>query len=129
MRRLIRWGPAALWATVLFFLSSLPLGPGPGWLPFADKLAHLVLYGVLGGALAWGRRRSAGGGPIAPVASGILYGATDEWHQSFVPGRTPSGADWGADILGVLLGYWIASSILLRLAKGIHEHRPGREPE
>ena len=32
-----------------------------------------------------------------------LYGATDEWHQSYVPGRYAEVADWVADTLGALL--------------------------
>lgn len=29
-----------------------------------------------------------------------LYGVTDEWHQSFVPGRTPDWNDVRADAIG-----------------------------
>ena len=29
-----------------------------------------------------------------------LYGASDEWHQSFVPGRDADILDWLADTLG-----------------------------
>ncbi|MEX2043905.1 MAG: VanZ family protein, partial [Opitutus sp.] len=32
-----------------------------------------------------------------------VFGATDEWHQSFVPGRTSEWADWIADALGAAL--------------------------
>ena len=30
----------------------------------------------------------------------VIYGATDEWHQSFVPGRTPDINDLLADAVG-----------------------------
>jgi len=41
------------------------------------------------------------------IILGVLYGLTDEIHQYFVPGRTSSLADLGADALGILLGVWI----------------------
>lgn len=33
---------------------------------------------------------------------GAIYGLSDEWHQSFVPGRDCSVYDVAADALGVL---------------------------
>ena len=33
-----------------------------------------------------------------------LYGASDEYHQRFVPGRTSDVLDWVADALGSVLG-------------------------
>jgi len=38
-----------------------------------------------------------------------LFGAFDEWHQSFVPTRTCSLWDWAADAVGSLLAVtaWI----------------------
>ena len=42
---------------------------------------------------------------VALIVAGALYGATDEWHQSFVPGRDASVLDWLADLCGVTLGY------------------------
>lgn len=135
------WGPAALWAAVLFFLSSIPEAGGPGWFPVSDKVVHAALYAVLGGTLAYGRTRSidslgrsaaathqakvggsplARGGPLAHgwllaqrwlvvhgwlLALGLLYALSDEWHQAFVPGRTPEAADWLADAVGLVAGY------------------------
>jgi VanZ family protein len=108
MRHLLAWGPAVLWVTVLFALSEFREVPEP-FEPLAginDKVIHVLLYTVLGAALAWGRHV----GPLRPphwvlLLAGVLYGALDEWHQSFVPGRTPSVGDWVADLAGVVLGY------------------------
>lgn len=86
--------------------------------PAGDKLVHVGIYAVLGACLAWGRRRSTGGAParfgvhLALVALGALYGASDELHQSLVPGRDASALDWLADLCGVTLGYWAASRSL-----------------
>jgi VanZ family protein len=116
-RAAIAWGPAVLWAAVLFLLSAQPDPPGAGlfdWIPAGDKLAHFALYAVLGALLAWGRGVERRPPHWAAVSAGALYGASDEWHQSFVPGRQVSAVDWAADACGVAAGYWVASSLLRR---------------
>ncbi len=40
---------------------------------------------------------------VAIILAG-LYALTDEFHQSFTPGRTPSMADVGIDTLGASIG-------------------------
>lgn len=109
------WGPAALWALVLFLLSELRGVPEPltPLTVIPSPLIHVLLYTTLGAALAWGRHH----GPLRPphavlLGIGYVYGALDEWHQSFVPGRTPSAADWVADMVGVTLGYALATAAL-----------------
>ncbi len=116
------WGPAALWAAVLFLLSELQ-GLGVGLPTGADKLVHGGLYLILGLSLAWGRGRT--GSDLAWVLLllvGLGYGALDEWHQSFVPGRYASVADWVADGAGVMLGLVLFSGLSSRLRRG------GRSP-
>lgn len=117
IRALKAWGPAAVWAALLFLsseLSSLPSGPD---LPAIDKIGHFVLYGVLGAALGWGRRMARLSIPHwVLVAVGSAYGALEEWHQSFVPGRSPELADFLVDAVGVTAGYVIFLWIATRLA-------------
>ena len=99
MKRLLPWLPAAAWAAVIFGLSSRPTLPGPE-LPGVDKVAHFGAYALLAWLLAFAAGRSRL--PIAlAVVLGLLYGATDEIHQSFVPGRSPDVLDWFADAAGV----------------------------
>jgi VanZ family protein len=100
------WGPAAAWAAVLFLLSSIHGTDGGPSVPFLDKIAHCVLYAVLGAALARGRSRAPSTVPHAVLlVLGALYGISDEWHQSWVPGRDPDPADWLADVVGLAMGY------------------------
>lgn len=100
--RLRKWGPALLWAAIIFALSSrptLPVSLSHG----SDKLAHYLAYAVLGGlaarAVPAGRRFA-----LIAILLGVAYGASDELHQHFVPGRSVEFADWIADSLGVLAG-------------------------
>lgn len=107
---------------------------GPHWLPVSDKVAHSGLFAVLGGTLAWGRHHSEAG--IAHgwlLLIGILYGMSDEWHQMYVPGRTPDLADWLADAFGVVTGYGTTWALLGRTradpvsTEGRHEEEPPEE--
>ena len=96
------WGPAVLWAAVIFAASSRPTLPVDLELGL-DKVAHFGAYAVLG--LALGRACRLGGWPwAAALALGLAYGALDELHQSFVPGREADAADWLADALGTGAG-------------------------
>ena len=98
-----------MWATVLFFLSSLSYSDLSSFtfsFPLNDKVMHLTLYSVLGGTLQYGHLKSNSSCPHwTLITIGIIYGVSDEWHQSFVPGRNPSSADLLADVIGVFLGY------------------------
>jgi len=127
MRGILTWGPAAIWAAVLFFLSGSSDTPDTSWLPFGDKLGHMVLYAVLGAALAWGRWASSSRLPHSMfILTGVLYGVIDEWHQSFVPGRESSVADVVADALGLAIGYGgsILASAAHRKRKALNERHP-----
>lgn len=50
--------------------------------------------------------------PLGAMLS-ILYAASDEWHQSFVPGRTGHAIDVGMDSIGVLIVSLLFILILL----------------
>jgi len=117
-RLLLSWGPAALWAGLIFYLSSQSdLSAMGGW-GINDKLAHFLLFAVFGGTLAWaGRHLDRTSFHAGLVLFGILYAAADEWHQSFVPMRDPSGGDLLADLAGVILGY-VAIRTVLKALRG-----------
>lgn len=99
MRRALPWLPAAAWAATIYWLSSRRTLPGPE-VPYFDKVAHFGAYAVLGALLAFAADRSRV--PLAvAVVLGLLYGASDEIHQVYVPGRSPDVLDWAADAAGV----------------------------
>jgi VanZ family protein len=79
-------------------------------IPHLDKWVHFT-YFLLGGALfvlSWGGERRS----WMPWGSIFLFaalGAADEWHQSFVPGRSGlDSGDWIADCLGSAIGVRLA---------------------
>ena len=97
------------------FLRSLE-NSGPGFLvyPFyifalyPDKTVHMVLYAGFGFLLYLMLKNSPyqslrNHAYIFAVIIGALYGASDEFHQSFVPGRTMSIWDFLADSIGLAL--------------------------
>lgn len=74
-------------------------------LPGIDKLAHLSAYGVLAAAtlFAFSERWKAertGLTVLLTTLFCLFYGLTDEFHQSFIPGRAPSIGDILADLGG-----------------------------
>jgi VanZ family protein len=103
------WLAALAWMGLIFWLSAqpdLPHAPEP-WLDMVVKKAgHAVLYGVL----AWlylralqGNGLSSGRTRLLALGLAVLYAVTDEVHQSFVPGRTPSPWDVLIDGAGAAL--------------------------
>ena len=89
----------------------------------ADKVMHLQLYfwGGLFASLYFCRRKPA---YLAALLFGMLYGASDEVHQLFVPLRSFSAADWLADICGVCLGIFTHWFYMIRF----HEPRVEGSP-
>jgi VanZ family protein len=111
----IRFVPVTLVVGTIFFLSHQPgtdfqLPPVPG----LDKLGHGILYALLAAAALYAvpgetRRTKPGRSGMLIVLFCLLYGLTDEYHQSFIPGRMASFADVLADGAGAaaLVFLWL----------------------
>lgn len=56
------------------------------------------------------------------LAISILYAASDEFHQSFVPGRGPSIIDVGVDTGGAIVGIFIYQGIRRLINKNRQEN-------
>lgn len=127
-RRLLAWLPPVAWAGALLILSAQPADrlPAPGWWQI-DKLAHTLLYGLLGALTGRALAGGGGGGRVARRAllvgaiGLVAFGLLDEWSQSFTPGRMPSAADLAADALGAWIGLYAASRYYSR-RHGAHPH-------
>jgi VanZ family protein len=106
--------------TAIFYVSGLPIAPLPEQV--SDKTGHFVAYA----GLALLCVRAVGGGlprrvvlRVAALALAIAaaYGAFDELHQWFVPGRSADILDWCADVSGALIGIgvcWLWGIIAVR---------------
>jgi VanZ family protein len=107
IRWLWRWGPAVAMMAVIFYASSIPdLTALPGGI--SDKVGHGIGYGLLGAlllrAFAAARLANVGAATSWPAwLASVAYGVTDEFHQRFVPGRTPDVNDVIADGVGAAL--------------------------
>ena len=113
--------PALVWAGVIFILSSVPSGSIPKLFILSyDKLIHATIFFILGlfvyqalepttrsPLFDWKRA-------VMALVIVVLYGGLDEFHQHFIPGRTPDINDAMADAFGGLISV-VASYFLARL--------------
>jgi VanZ family protein len=112
-----RWGLALAWMGFIFYLSSLPSIPylGGGWYTdLRDIAGHFTVYAVL--ALLWKRALAHAGVERATrwaFIVAVVYGVSDEFHQSFVPGRTPDIFDIVTDAAGAAFGLWLMAKVQL----------------
>ena len=104
------WLPLAAYAATIFVLSSMSRPPVPSLdIPHFDKVLHFVEYAGFGLLLfraltMGGQGLSARPALVAAIALGALYGASDEFHQMFVPQREADFFDLLADVLGATCG-------------------------
>ena len=97
---LSRFAPPLALMALIFALSAQPdLNSGLGsWDTVLRKLAHMAEFGLLW----WLWWRALGFGHPGPsIAIALAYAASDELHQTFVPGRVGSPVDWAIDAAGV----------------------------
>jgi len=90
----------------IFYLSHQPSLPVPVLFLHQDKLFHATAYGGLAFLAIHYFKYQCHSFDVALKASLIfcvLYGLSDEWHQSFVQGRHADALDWLADCLGAVL--------------------------
>ena len=112
------WLPPLAWMSLIFILSAQPDLPHPPqhWLDMLIKKGgHAFVFGVQ----AWLylralRRHFSSPAKLRWVCAGlaVLYAASDEFHQTFVPGRNGRLSDVFVDSLGVggamALDWWLA---------------------
>ena len=124
MRDFIRyWLPVVLMAALIFVGSSISAPPPVAVdIPHLDKGIHLMEYALLSfllkRALSRGKSDGMRKASLWAVIWTILYGITDEFHQSLVPNRQMSGFDLLFDGFGAILGQSLHS---LYLRKTMHK--------
>jgi len=117
---IIQW---IIFCGLIFYLSSLP---NVEFLPKSiidrDKLLHLIgffFYGISTqlfiNTICINQKKSSR--IFYVLIIGIIYGLTDELHQSFVPGRTSDIYDFLVDLIGIILSLCLFNLILKALNK------------
>lgn len=97
----------ALVATIIWASGHTRVAAPSGVTGF-DKLAHFCVFGLLATLvlrcpLVWRQERRTWIAILVVSA----FGLTDEWHQSFTPGRSVEWADWIADTGGAAVAAFV----------------------
>jgi VanZ family protein len=104
------WLPVLLWMGVIFIgssIGSVPQVGGDATDGIVHRTAHLIEFALLGGLVL----RAVGDGQpltrrafITTLIIVTLYGASDEFHQRFTPGRSSELSAVAFDAVGGLIG-------------------------
>jgi VanZ family protein len=103
MRKQLDFLVLIFYCGLIYWLSAQSELPGTDLFENDDKLKHFIAYAIMA-VCAWRVLRHFMQRKILLLIFSFgfcsLYGLSDEWHQSFVMGRTPSSMDWLADSFG-----------------------------
>ena len=104
------WLPVLLYVVLIFILSGMSAPPVPAGFP-GDAL-HYPEFAVLAFLLARALQGSSPGFArpthlLWAFVLSVLFGATDEFHQAFVPDRVPDVRDWLHDGIGSAGGVFL----------------------
>ena len=120
-----RWGPAILLMVAIFAFSSTPSSDLPNF-NWADRIVkkggHALGYGLLAFAYLRGLKGENSHTTLRQFLGAwlmaVLYSATDEFHQSFTPGRHPAVTDVLIDATGAAVVLILAARYYKRKATG-----------
>jgi hypothetical protein len=119
------WMPFVIWAAVIFMFSAYPTTRTSQihWQDFVvKKFAHVFVYFVftvlLYRALINSGVKSKKSAYIS-IITAVIYGISDEYHQSFTPGREPTVRDVLFDSLGAFLAIYSIQNLLPSAPDGV----------
>jgi VanZ family protein len=96
--------PLALMALIFVLSAQQDLDSGLGTLDLIlRKAAHATEYALLTLLWAWALRPATRWNVVAAAVLSVLYAASDEYHQTFVEGRTGALGDVLIDSAGVVI--------------------------
>ncbi|MFZ1721357.1 MAG: VanZ family protein [Microgenomates group bacterium] len=111
--------PPIAWAALIFFLSSQQTLPAPSVTALDylfKKSAHIFVYFVLCWLVQNSLHKVSSTMPSKIFATSfficLLYALSDEYHQSFTPGRFASLYDVGYDMIGASLAIVVRSHMI-----------------
>jgi len=119
---ILRWAAVVAWMGLIFYLSAQPRLPRvmpPGLPQIQDVIGHFTVYAVLAVLVWWALRGAGIRHPMLwALAVTVLYGVSDEYHQSFVPNRHPDVFDLTTDFAGAVIALSVARWLSVRRGRG-----------
>ncbi len=120
MKLFIRWAPAVACMAIIYYLSGQTGDDLGTLLPYFQKwfpalqsfdAGHFLAYFLLALTFFWALLPFSihPWGKAAVVVLCVLYGLSDEYHQSFVPGRMPDIKDLRNDAIGAAIAMLVLS--------------------
>jgi VanZ family protein len=109
--------PLLLMGVIFYFSAQTSSGEHPWWEVIFRKLGHVSGYALLTALWWWALHGVVRRPLLIAVCIALAYACTDEFHQSFVHGRTGTPVDVGIDAIGMA----IAASII-----GLRRFAPGQ---
>jgi len=107
IQNLKMYGPPIFYAVLILIISSIPsLDLNTGF-SYQDKVAHLLEYSIFGVLIQRALQYGKSGDfrwYLTGMGIGVIYGAFDEIHQIWVPGREAEIGDFAADFAGFIIG-------------------------
>ena len=103
--------PLLLMGVIFYFSAQSSTGEHPWWLVIFRKLGHVSGYALLTALWWWALQGVVRTPLLIAVCIALAYACTDEFHQTFVHGRTGTPVDVGIDAIGMAIA---ASLITLR---------------
>ena len=102
------WVPVIIYATFIFYLSSITGQYTPKWFAHQDVILHIIEYAIFAFLVnrafkEYYPRLSFMGRFLWVFFFSIIYAVSDEFHQIFVPNRFPSLYDITYDGIGIFI--------------------------
>lgn len=113
------YAPLIIYWIALVIGTSLPTVSVPS-VAFGDKIVHfatyLILSALLNLTLLYQNKNDLlkSKHTVSAFIIVSIYGALDEIHQGFIPGRSQDIFDWLADTIGALAGVFLLLYLLKR---------------
>ena len=101
-------------ALEIFYMSSLPGSSAKGGIPFAATIYHFSVFFLFSFFLFFlikGEKKTSFFYIFSTLIISLIYAISDEFHQSFVPLRSPSLKDVFIDLIGLSFSLLIANFI------------------
>ena len=119
-KRILRWLPAVTMMILIFIASGTPGDEVPTFegIDFIIKKGgHMIGYAMLAIACylaAYGANRNRVRSSVLSLCLAVTYAASDEYHQSFIPGRSATVMDVGIDSAGAIAGVILMNFMIRR---------------